>query len=223
MSPTQADPLTSSRRVLTPSERISEVLFGLIMVMTFTGSLSIADAGREDVRAMLIGALGCNLAWGIIDAVLYLMSSLADKGRSLMTFRAVRKAADPERAQRIIGAALPSVVAGVLEPAELRAIHERLTRLPEPPDYVRLDRSDWLGAAGVFLLVFLATFPTAIPFMVMKDATLALRVSNGIAVVMLLGLGYAFGRCLGGRPWIYAVAMVILGGALAGLTILLGG
>jgi hypothetical protein len=33
------------------------------MVLTFTGSLSVADAGRADVRAMLIGALGCNLAW----------------------------------------------------------------------------------------------------------------------------------------------------------------
>ena len=38
------------------------------MVLTFTGSLSVAEAGRDDVRTMLIGALGCNLAWGIIDA-----------------------------------------------------------------------------------------------------------------------------------------------------------
>ena len=43
-------------RVLDPSDRIAEVLFGLIMVLTFTGSLSIAEAGREDIRAMLIGA-----------------------------------------------------------------------------------------------------------------------------------------------------------------------
>ena len=75
------DPFQSSKRVLTPSERISEVLFGLIMVITFTGSLSVTEAGREDIRTMLIGALGCNLAWGIIDAVLYLMGCLADKGR----------------------------------------------------------------------------------------------------------------------------------------------
>ena len=59
--------VTSSKSVLDPIERISEVLFGLIMVLTFTGSLSVAEAGREDVRVMLLGALGCNLAWGIID------------------------------------------------------------------------------------------------------------------------------------------------------------
>src|SRR5215470_13510245 len=76
---------TIDRRVLDPAERIAEMLFGLIMVLTFTGSLSIAEAGRDDIRAMLIGALGCNLAWGIIDGVLYLMGCLADRGRNLIT------------------------------------------------------------------------------------------------------------------------------------------
>src|SRR6187399_615214 len=108
-----------SRRVLEPYDRISEVLFGLIMVLTFTGSLSVAEAGRDDVRAMLIGALGCNLAWGIIDGVLYLMGCLAENGRSLVTFRAVRKATDSNEGQRLIAEALPPVVASVLQPAEL--------------------------------------------------------------------------------------------------------
>src|SRR2546427_12257500 len=98
----------SSKRVLDPIDRVSEVLFGLIMVLTFTGSLSIAEAGRSEVRTMLIGALGCNLAWGIIDGVLYLMGCLAEKGRGLLTFRAVRRAADPKEAQRVIADALPS-------------------------------------------------------------------------------------------------------------------
>jgi len=83
----------ASRRVLEPIERVAEVLFGLIMVLTFTGALSVAEAGRADVREMLIGALGCNLAWGLIDAVFYLMGVLADKGRRLATLRTVRGAA----------------------------------------------------------------------------------------------------------------------------------
>lgn len=217
------DPFQSSKRVLTPSERISEVLFGLIMVITFTGSLSISEAGREDIRTMLIGALGCNLAWGIIDAVLYLMGCLADKGRGLRLFRAVRKADNPETAQRLIALALPPVVASILTPEDFKTIHERLNQLPEPSDHVKLRRDDWLGGIGVFLLVFLSTFPVAIPFMVMSEASPALRVSNAIAIVMLLGLGYAFGRCVGHRPWFYSIAMVVLGGTLVALTIALGG
>ena len=44
--------IKSSKRVLEPSERISEVLFGLIMVLTFTGSLSIAEVGREEFQML---------------------------------------------------------------------------------------------------------------------------------------------------------------------------
>ena len=129
--------IKSSKRVLEPNERISEVLFGLIMVLTFTGSLSVAEAGRAEVRTMLIGALGCNLAWGIIDGVLYLMGCLAEKGRDLMTYRAVRKITDPQQAQRLIARALPSVLASVVQPAELEAMHQRLQKLPEPADRAR--------------------------------------------------------------------------------------
>jgi hypothetical protein len=213
----------SSRRVLEPHERIAEVLFGLIMVLTFTGSLSLAEAGRDDVRTMLIGALGCNFAWGVIDGILYLMSCLADKGRDLITFRAVRKATDPQKAQRIIAGALPPMVASLLQPAEFESIHQRLKQLPEPPGHGRLRKENWLGAIGVFLVVFISTFPVAIPFIFIHDARPALLVSNAVAIVMLFVLGCAFGRCAGRNPWVTGISMVFLGTLLVALTKALGG
>jgi hypothetical protein len=213
----------SSKRVLEPIDRVSEVLFGLIMVLTFTGSLSVAEAGRDDVRTMLIGALGCNLAWGIIDGVLYMMGSLAEKGRNLFTYRAVREATDPNEAQRLIADALPPVVASVLKPAELQAVHERLKQLPEPHAKARLGKDDWLGAGGVFLLVFLCTFPVVIPFIFMRNTVPALRVSNAIAIVMLFLTGHAFGRLSGRHPWLFGISMVVLGLILVGMTMALGG
>jgi hypothetical protein len=213
----------SSKRVLEPYDRVSEVLFGLIMVLTFTGSLSIAEAGREDIRTMLIGALGCNLAWGIIDAVLYLMGCLAEKGKTLLTWRAVRKTTDPQQGQRLLVAALPPLLASIVQPAELETIRQRLSELPGPPEQARLQRDDWLGALGVFLLVFLSTFPVVIPFLFMKNTLLALRISNGIAMMMLFVTGCAFGRVTGRRAWVMGVSMVILGGILVGLTVALGG
>jgi hypothetical protein len=209
--------------VLEPYDRISEVLFGLIMVLTFTGSLSIAGGGREAVRTMLLGALGCNLAWGIIDGVLYLMGCLAEKSKGLITLRAVRKATDPQKAQRLVADALPPLVASILQPAELETMRLRLKDLPEPPARARLGNSEWLGALGVFLLVFLSTFPVVIPFLFMENARLALRVSNIIAIAMLFLTGYAFGRVTGRHPWVMGVSLVILGVVLAGLTMALGG
>src|SRR5436853_7481197 len=190
----------SSRRVLEPIDRVSEVLFGLIMVLTFTGSVSSAEAGRSEVRTMVIGALGCNLGWGIIDGVLYLMGCLAETGGGLLTSRAVPRAADPKEAQRVIADALPSVVASVLEPVEMESLYQRLKQLPEPPHHVRLRKDDLLGAVGVFLLVLLCTFPVVVPFIFMHNAGPALRVSNAIAILMSFLTGYALSRVTGRHP-----------------------
>jgi len=212
-----------SRRALDPIDRVSEVLFGLIMVLTFTGSLSVAEAGRDDVRAMLVGALGCNLAWGIIDAILYLMGCRAERARQLMTLRAVRTTASHEQARLVLADALPPAIASVVEPAELDAMRARLMQLPEPPARAHMTRDDWRGAAGVFLLVFLSTFPVVIPFVVMRSAMPALRVSNAIAVAMLFMTGYTYGRLIGHRPVGMGISMVVLGSALVGITMALGG
>jgi VIT1/CCC1 family predicted Fe2+/Mn2+ transporter len=86
-----------------------------------------------------------------------------------------------------------------------------------------LQRSDWRGALGVFLLVFLSTFPVAVPFIVMQSAASALRVSNAIAVAMMFVAGVAYGRSIGRSPWLFGIAMVALGTGLVGLTMVLGG
>jgi hypothetical protein len=214
---------SSSKRLLDPMERISEVLFGLIMVLTITSSLSVAKAGREEVRTMLIGALGCNLAWGIIDGVFYLMAVLSERGRGIIALRALRKTTDPDEACRIIAAALPPLLASVLPPAEFEVMREKLNRLPDPPAPLRPTKDEWLAALGVFFLVFLSTFPVVIPFIFISEARLALRISNGIAIVMLFLTGCAFGRHAGRPPWRAGLLMVFLGGALVGITKALGG
>jgi len=213
----------SSKRILEPVERISEVLFALIMVLTFTGSLSVAEANRADVRTMLIGALGCNVAWGIIDGILYLMSRLGEQGRSIRALRGLRKAVAPEDTRRIIAASLPPMVAATLGPAEYETIREKLVQLPDPPSRPRLGKREWFGALAVFLWVFLTTFPVVVPFIFMHDVPRAMRLSNAIAIVLLFVTGYAFGRLAEYRPWQTGLAMVGVGCVLVAITIALGG
>jgi VIT family len=216
------DPSRSFKPVLEPMERISEILFGLVMVLTLTCSLSVASAGREEVRTVLLSALGCNLAWGIIDGVFYLLACFSERGRGIVALRAVRKAADASEANHIIADALPPVLASVLSPAEFEVMRQRLDQLPVP-DRPRLTKDNWLGAIAVFLLVFLSTLPVVIPFVFINQARVALQISNGIAIVMLFLTGYAFGSYAGHRPWRMALSMVVVGGALVGITRALGG
>ena len=196
------------------------------MVLTFTGSLSATSSGRNEVRTMLIGALGCNLAWGIIDAIFYLMNTLGQRGHGIVALRHLRRlrvAEDPAKAHQLIADHLPPLVASVLRPEDLEMLRERLVALPDPPARVPLHRDDLRGALGVFLLVFLSTFPVAIPFLLMRDAMLALRVSNGIAIVLLFVGGYKLAKFSGFHPWRTGLGMVGIGAALVALTIALGG
>ena len=212
-----------SRRVLAPIERFSEILFGLIMVMTFTGSLSAAGGGRNEVHTMLIGALGCNLAWGIIDAIFYLLNTLADRGHAIAALRRLRTTADPATAHALIAEELPPGVVSVLRPEELETLRQRLTALPEPPARIPFYGDDFRGALAVFILVFLSTFPVAIPFLLMNDAMMALRISNAIAIVLLFLGGYNLAKYSGSRPWRLGLVMVGIGCALAALTVAFGG
>ena len=217
------EPMKSSKRVLEPYERIAEVLFGLIMVLTFTGSLSVAQADRAEIRTMLIGALGCNLAWGIIDSIFYLMGCLSEQGRGIRSLRTLRKAASPEEAHRVIADELPPMVAATLNPTDYESMRQKLVQLPEPPSRPRLGKDEWLGALAVFLWVFLVTFPVALPFIFMHNPGPALRISNAIAIVLLFLTGYAFGRVAQYRPWLTGLAMIVLGSSLVAITIALGG
>ena len=213
-----------SNRVLDPMDRISEVLFGLIMVLTYTSTLSVLTASKADVRTMLIGALGCNLAWGIIDGGLYLIDRLAERGRDLQILRAAQKAAnDPDTARRTILDALPEPLTSAISTEQIDLMLRKLQGASAPAGRPRLAGQDWLGALGVCLVVFLSTFPVVIPFMLTADASLALRLSNGVAIAMLFLCGYALGRVAGIRPWAMGVLMVAIGCALAGVAIALGG
>ena len=164
-----------AHRLLDPVERTSEVLFGLIMVLTFTGTISVAESGQGEIRGVLLGAVGCNLAWGIVDAAMYLMATLAQRARGLLTLTAVREARDPEAARRIIVEAIPEDLAKLLGRTEFEAIRLRVHGLTDIPARARFEREDFVAAAGVFLIVFLSTFPVVIPFLVMREVVPALR------------------------------------------------
>jgi len=213
----------SRHRVLDPLERFSEILFGLIMVLTFTCALGVVEVGREDVRAMIIGAVGCNLAWGLIDAAFYLIGCLTERGREGVLLRDVQQAASPRRATDAVEGALPEPVATVLQQQDFARIAEHLRGLPAPPPRPRLTAANWRGAVGVFLLVFVSTFPVVVPFLLIGNVAVALRVSNAVAIVLLFGAGYMLAGYAGLRRVPTGLAMVGLGAALVGLAIVLGG
>lgn len=209
-------------RILDPVDRISEVLFGLFMVLTFTGALSVIDSGRDEVRDMLVAAIGCNIAWGFVDGVMYVLRNLVARGRKAALIRALREAPPPQ-AQRILGEEI-GPLAGALRADELERLRQWVLAQPASAvPRVALTAADLKGAVAVFLLVFLSTFPVVLPFVFIADAGVAKRVSAAVAIAMLYVCGYAWGRYAGLKAWRTGLVMVLLGLGVEAIVIALGG
>ena len=214
-------------RYLDPASSLGEILFGLIMTLTFTlgAGLIIEDEGREGARQLLIAVIGCNVAWGIIDGALYVVGQLFDRGRSRKLGMAIRASADKSAATALVAEELDPVVAGVLNESERESLYSRIAeniRL-KPAAAAGVGKEDWMGAFTSFWLVVITSAPAAIPFLLFDDARFALRVSNAILLGLLFLTGYWWSRYTLGRPWITGIIFLLGGSLLVLAAIALGG
>ena len=216
-------------RYLDPASTLGEVLFGLIMTLTFTlgAGIIIEDEGREGARQLLIALIGCNIAWGLIDGVLYLAGQLFDRSRLRRVGQAVRGAADQRSAVTVVAGELDELLDHVTSPAERQELYARIaTNLrsgASPPKPNTISRADIMGAFTSFWLVVVSSIPAAIPFLLFDNARFALRVSNAILLAMLFVIGYWCARYTVAKPWLVGLALLVGGIALVVVAIALGG
>jgi VIT1/CCC1 family predicted Fe2+/Mn2+ transporter len=210
-------------QLLNPLDRAAEILFGLIMALTFTCSIGISSREPAEIRQLLVAAISCNLAWGLVDATMYLIGILAQKSRSKAILDFLYNSSPSDKARQYISDALPNSIGSAIGTEGLEQIRNKLVNLPPPPVNVRLTASDFKKAMAIFLLVFISTFPVVIPFIFIPDTKIALRVSNLVAIVMMFLCGWSVAKYVGCNKWKMSIAMISIGMVLVAITISLGG
>jgi len=208
---------------LDPPGRISEVLFGLIMVLTFTGSISASIEGKQEIRQLLWAALGCNLAWGLVDAIMYLMDILIDRAHGFNQLKLIKRSENNSESREIIRESVSPFISEMMEDDDIDKLREKIRQLPEPSVKTTLVFKDFLIGGQIFILVFFSTFPVSLPFLFVDNVALAMRISNGIAILLLFTGGFLLARFAGLRPVFTAMAYTTIGIFLVALTIALGG
>ena len=138
----------SENRLISPIERISEILFGLIMALSFTCAISVAETDRIGVKEMLFGAIGCNIAWGIIDAVMYLMIEISQRGRDITILNYVRNTPDEEKARKFIAETFSPVIAAAIGKPSLENIRREIIRAAPDNKRPRISGRDLITALG---------------------------------------------------------------------------
>jgi VIT1/CCC1 family predicted Fe2+/Mn2+ transporter len=213
----------ASSSALDPVYRASEVIFGLLMAMSFIGSISVATDGREEVRTLLIAALGCNLAWGLVDAVMHLVGVKTQKRRTRALMEKLHGSSDAEAGRALVADELPAPLAASLGADGIDLMRQRLAAAPLAMAPARLTGRDFGDAVIVFLLVVLSTFPLVIPFMLIDDTARALLWSRLVAVGMLFISGATLARYSSGNVWLNGLTMAALGALLMAAIMALGG
>lgn len=202
------------------------MLFGLIMTLSFTlGSGLTADDGPEGVRQLLIAALGCNVAWGIIDAVLCWMGRVSERNRLARLRASVRSAESRAAALAIVRGELHGALEDVVPAAAREQLYEAVVDETQANEAARGGprREDLYAAAAVFFLVFVWSVPASIPFFFLSDKLVSLRVSNAILIGLLFVTGWRWAAWTGGNRTATGAAIAGLGAALVVVAIALGG
>jgi hypothetical protein len=205
---------------LKPVDRLSEILFGLIMALGFTGAVRLGRR-EADNYTLFIHIFGCNLGWAIVDGVIFVLMAIFDRGRRARLARDVRSAPTDAAALRRIGEEVDGPLMSVTTPEERHQIHQWVLAIarrakPEPP-HVR--RKDILGGLAVAIVIMVATIPVVVPFLVVGDPKVAVRVSNLVALTELFLLGVWWAKVVGARSLPTAVGLTLIGLVLMLITI----
>jgi VIT1/CCC1 family predicted Fe2+/Mn2+ transporter len=213
-------------RYLSPGDSLSEILFGLIMTLTFTtGAGLLVHEGRDAVREMLIATIGCNVAWGIIDAAFYVSGNVFERARLSRVGERIRRAATDEAAAGLVGSELEELLGGGADPGDDAELYRRIARhvRASPRRSRAVTGDDLAGAFASFWLVFFSSIPAAVPFLLLDDAWLALRISNGILILLLFVTGFLWARHTTLHPWLTGSVFLVAGIALVAVAVSLGG
>ena len=212
---------------LKPNESLTQIVAGLIVVLTFTLAASVAAGGGEDgARTALLGAITANTSWGIINAVLYVMDSAFDSNRQIRIARAIASAPEEATALATIRNELDPYLISVTRADDreqlYRNVRNALThgRLPKRTAFFR---DDILAAIAVFCLTLAATIPAILPLLIIDHPWLALRVSNLLVIGSMFFVGYHWAKYVDANPWLAGFGLTAVGVALVLVAIIIGG
>lgn len=212
-------------RYLTPSDRLWEITAGLIMVLTVTSTLKLGLPEREEsIGTMILAALGCNLAWGIADGVMYAFTSGLERGRYAKLLSSTQSTGRTDEALQMVEAELESTIIGALEERERRVIAaEVLKGVPKAGADAWVTRDDVIGGFWISILVFVSAFPVVVPFLFVGDLRTVMRVSNTVAIAMLFLVGYGNARYSHRNRLRAGLVMCLPGLVIVAICVALGG
>ncbi len=215
-------------KYLDPGSRMGELLFGLIMTLTFTlaAGLVIEEEGRAGATGNAHRHPGLQSGLGH-HRRRALCAGFRIRARTTAAHSATQCGKPFRMTSRASSSNANSTTCcvPVTDEPQRRTLYssivDRLRDAPPPPNHVR--RADIVGGIVSGWIVFACSFPAVLPFLVIDDPHRALRVSNAILLALLFLVGYRSAQHTMAKPWLTGMAFLLVGVFLVALAIPLGG
>ena len=213
-------------RYLDPSESLLEILFGLVMALTMTaGARLLSEPATLKPIELVLALAGCNVAWGVIDAVFYLLGSMFNRNRRVRLVRRLQAATSDEEAIALIREEFGLEGEPPTRAEDRAAFHRSVLDLLRHAGSERahFTREEFIAAAIILVLVSAAAVPGLMPLLLISDTETALRAANALQILLLVAIGYRWARYTGTPGWRGSLIVGVLGVAVVLVAVALGG
>ncbi len=213
-------------RHIEPSEWWGALLFGLIMAMIFTvGGRSVVAEGEDATHDMLVGVIGCNVAWGIIQGWMFVLEAVFERTRLAHLLKEVKESTDEEQALAAIRDELDPTLEMVASDEERARLYAHILGNVKKADQPKtgIKRDDLITATIIFVLISLTALPAVLPFLLMDNLRDALRVANSLQVLLLFLVGFGWANATHANRWVSGLGVMFVGILMAVVGELLGG
>jgi hypothetical protein len=219
---------------LDPIDRLSETVFSILILLTFTLAFRIIRLSGnaeqalspEIVNDLLLGSLGAILTWGLIDGVMYALLSLFERGEQHRMLKNLQAAQTEQEAVDAIAENLDYI----LEPITDESVRQDLYKSvfvhlrDSQPRKIGFTREDFTGALAHILVAVLAVLPSLAPLFILRgNPELAIRASNLVSFTILFVEGYRWGKYTGDNPWRTGLLLMTVALGMVLIAIPLGG
>ena len=217
--------------LLDPIDTLAEVIFSILILLTFTLAFRIFAMDSElltadFIRELMWAALGATVAWGIIDGIMYALFEVLGRSERHRLLWHIQAAHTPDEAVTAIANEFDYMLEPITGEEQRRTLYEDILDhlRHSQPRAVGLKHEDLTGGLASVLIALLAVTPSFLPLLIFpNDYALAIRLSNVVSFIVLFAAGYEWGRYTGMSPWRTGLLVMGVGALLVAVAIPLGG
>ncbi len=196
-------------KYLSYADRTGEIAFAVMMVIIINGYVALTDLNSGFIYIVAVN-LGACATWGIIDGLIYAVSSSIERNNVRNKLLQLKSAVNGENVLDRVKSSLTDTFLADLDDEGKEAVardiiaHVPHSSLGESKALTTDEVMGWLSIIGIYLFV---GFMLALPFLILHDKVLAWFISNIVGVSWLFWYGRQLGKVSGKNRLLFGVLM----------------